>query len=325
MSLNINNNEYAGKLAPGMSNLVTLSATDIDLFHLNQTNDKFARFAFADGDVVLQDATSLCSLTDQGNSDLDYINLILTVLGHSESRCKSDFYGTEFGDAGTGITNQDLNPLVLNSWVATKSSKFSNAMENLRWSGDTASATPSLAHHDGIVKLISAKGVYVPTTNETGYIQPTTATITLANVIEEVKKVIFSIPIHVRTFKGFKCIVAPGVADLLEQAMAVAVGVNNLAIIGRDNSKGILTTNFFGFTIYTVRGLGATVANNNIVMAGVFHAGDEGVLKLGMNKASDETTFNFDEPNGDFLLRMTIATGQAVGIIPNVSQVSMNV
>ena len=111
----------------------------------------------------------------------------------------------------------------------------------------------------------------------------------------------------------------------MEQALAVASGYNNnLQLVGKDYSKNLLTSNFFGYPIYIADGLGATTANSNVVIAGILEDSSMGVFKLGINKPSDEKTMMFDEPDGIKSVRMMVASGQMVGVIPNLSQVSMN-
>lgn len=327
MALSLTNNTYNGVLTNGLSALISIGATDYALWHSATTNGNKVRLPYVDAAPVLVDITSagLCSLTDGGSRTLDFINMTLTALAANQTACIDELYGTDYANAQVGYASQDIDSDLANAWALRIADKFSKAMENLRWSGNTTLAATPLVHHDGIVRKIQALGAWVISSNEVGYQKVATTAVTAGNVVAEIVKVLAVLPHEVKAHAGFKIVVAPGVANFLKQASMQATGVNNIVFTGADADTGLLTDNFFGYKVYVAKGLGATVANNNVILAGIFEDSADGVIKWGMNTPSDEKNLELKLVSDGDKLRFRIAAAQAVAVIPNGSQIAMNI
>lgn len=327
---NILNNNYAGSLTPGISSLLSVGSNDTALWNVAMTNGSKVRFSYAEADAPLQlisdnagNGVGLCGILTNGSSTLDFMNLDLVSIGGSFVECRDAFYQTDYAGAFNGVLSQEVDPELVNAFATDLIKRISLKAQDLRWSGDTASANPNLAFQDGIVIKIQAKGAFDSVTNPNGYQQLPTTPVTSANVITEISNVINALPTYVTSAPGFKVVVGPAVASALRAAAMVQVGVNNMTLTGRDESTGLLTDNFFGYSVYEARGLGIVAANSNIIMAGNFEDSTRGVIKAGFNTPNDEKTIEIvDLENRN--LRFTIATGQAVDVLPNLSELAMN-
>jgi hypothetical protein len=326
MATQINNNEYCGMLTQSLSELITIGANDYSLWHIDASTPlggNKVRMAYVDADVELQEIDGLCSFQDLGDVEVSYMNLTLKELGTQQSICKSDLYATDFGSAGNGFLNQEVDADLLNKWALKFSNKFSKAAQRERWSGDV---TISGSTMDGIVKQVKAKGAYDAATNPTGYRQVANTAITSANVIEEMKKVLDELPFEVTSHPMFKLVIAPKVAAALRSRVMLPSTVNNLPQLNFDVNTGRVTDNFFGYNVYMAEGLNSPLvpANNNIVMGGIFGEDEVSSIKAAFNRPTDEKMVEIkDVQDGDFV-RIRVATGQDVSVIPNASQIAMN-
>jgi len=326
MSLTVTNNNYAGVLNPGLSALISIGANDYTLWHSATTSGSKVRMSYVDATTSLQDLSGgICTFADAGDRTLDFMNLDLVQLGSQQSACISELYATDYASASAGYLNQGVDPELVNAWAERLVDGYSKGMENLRWSGDLLSGVPALAFQDGIVLQIQALGAYVAGANDTGYQKVATTVVSAANVIAELQKHIAVLPFEVTSHPGYKLVVAPGVAKFFQQAVMTATGVNNLMLVDTDLATGRITSNFFGFPIYMAKGLGATAANNNNIMSGIFVDAPEGVIKWGVNLPSDEQNIELKETNDGDNLRLRLASAQAVTVIPNGSQISLNI
>src|SRR5574343_791979 len=118
MGLNISNNNYAGLLTPGLSALVNIGANDYTLWHSATTNGSKVRLSYVDATTELQDLSGgLCSMVDDGDRVLDFINLDLVALGTQQTACIDELFGTDFAMAQAGYLNQEIDPELLNAWA----------------------------------------------------------------------------------------------------------------------------------------------------------------------------------------------------------------
>ncbi len=326
MGLTITNNNYAGVLNQGLSALISIGANDYTLWHSATTNGSKVRISYADATAPLQDLSGgICTFVDSGDRVLDFMNLELAQLGTQQTACKSELFETDYATAQAGYLSQEVSPILLNKWASRIVDKYSKALQNLRWSGDTASLVTDLSYHDGIVKLIQALGAYSLGVNDGGYQKVATTVVTAANVVAEIQKHLAILPFEVKANPLFKVVVAPGVGGFLQTAVMQATGVNNLPQVDPDLNTGRLMSNFFGFPVYVANGLGATAANNNVIIAGIFADSEEGAIKWGVNTPSDEKNIEVKEVNDGDGIRMRVAAAQAVAVIPNGSQIAMNI
>ena len=326
MSLILNDNAYCGMLSQSLSQLVTIGSNDFGLWHVDAAtvNGNKVRMAYVDADVVIQEIDSLCDFQDLGDVEVSFMNLTLKTTGSQQTICKTKgLYKTDFASAGGGFQNQEVDPTLLNEWALKFTTKFSKAAQRERWSGNESLSGSSM---NGIVVKIQSKGAFDAVSNPTGYQQLANTPVTSANVIVEMKKVLDELPFEVTSHPMFKIILAPAVAQALRSAVMVPTTVNNLMQLDWDVNTGRVMSNFFGYSVYMAEGLSSPLvpANNNIIMAGIFGAGNESSIKAAFNKPDDEKSIEIkDVQDGDFV-RLRIATGQQVAVIPNASQIAMN-
>ena len=325
MALTITNNSYNGELLDQVATLISIGSNDTNFFNVATTEGNQVRFTYTDADGAPSVYTSRCAITDDGDRQIEFIDMTLNRFKHQQTPCVDELYASDFANAQPSLHDQSLDTQVVEGWLSRMADKFSKGLQNLRWSGDTTSTVPALAAHDGIIRKIQAKAVFNASSNPDGYQQGTTSAVTAGNVVSRIQEAISSLPFEVTSHSDFKILLAPAVAGLLQQAAMVSTGVNNLSLVNPNLETGLLTENFFGFRVYVANGLGATTANNNVIMAGIFVDSPEGVLKWGVNNPNAEKDVRtFINPDGDSV-RMRILASQDVEIIPNVSQVFMNI
>lgn len=330
MSVNIANNTYNGLLEEGVSSLIMMGSSDMGLFHVKTTNGSKARFSYISTEMEVQELNGICSFENQGSQSLDFLNVTLKEYGSQARMCKSELYNTDYGSALGSYLGQEIDGTLLNGWVGQSISKFSTEMERNRWSADTlltgttSGSTMNLS--DGIIAQIKAKNAYNSNSNPTGYHQVASTAITSSNAVSRIKAVIDALPMDIKVHPNFKILVSPHVANALSSEIMLSVGVNNIPQLSYNQESGLLTDNFFGYKVFMVKGLQAkeAPANNNIILAGIFTDGAEGVIKLAINNPSDEKNIELkDVSDGDYT-RLRIATGFGVSVIPDLSQLAMN-
>ncbi len=315
----ISNNEYAGSLTEGLSSLITVGANDVSLFQVGLTKGSKHRFGYTASNGVLQNITSsgLCAATASGSNTLDFVNLDLQTYLTRIDECRDAFYGTDYAQAQNGILSQEIDGELVNSYATEMVGDFANGLQLKRWSGTVAGGDAQ----DGIIAQIKAAGAWVVSTNEDGYQKVATTALTSANIIAEIQKIIAALPNEVTSYKGFKIVLGSVGASALRSASMVAVGVNNLVMNG-NNETGLITDNFFGYSVYEAKGLNDG-NNESVILGGVFEDSKKGVLKLAMNSWNDSEAIRVRTLEDD-KVRFDIAAGMSVGVIPNLSQVAMN-
>lgn len=322
------NNDYSGMLESELSSRIQMGASDMDHFHIDISKSSKSKFGYITTQSTPQDLTNvgMCALAASGGGTLTYMNIDLHTIGDRIDECRDAFYDTEFANARGGYSQQVIDPKLVKGYTESMVSDFQLYLQNLRWSGDTASTNPKLNTHDGIIKQIKAIGAYDATGNPEGYQLvggSTPPPITPSNVVESISQVIMSLPQKVRKTKGFKVLVGGVVSSALETAAMLQVGVNNLVLRNGNADTGLITDNFFGYSVYHTHGLDAVTANESIIMAGVFNDTKYGVLKLGVNQPSNQDDIVIKDLEND-TTSFRVFASQNVTVLPNLNQMAMN-
>jgi hypothetical protein len=329
MSTALVNNNYVGDMNKDFATLVSIGATDTSLFHVMYSRGRKLRFPYLYVATSPEGFTSICALTDNSSSGREVVDVELIRAFIKETVCNDMEFGTDWANAENGILSQKPDPEQVAEWAMMHGENFMLWLQDLRWSGDTASSNAALTLHDGIVKKIQAKNAYDASTNINGYQKVATTTVTASNAIQEIRKVVAALPLKVRMDPGFKIVISGTVEGFLEQqtqATGLTVGLASLPVLNYDVATGkIVDKAYFGGPVYVAAGLDATVANSNIIMAGIFEDSRKGQLKLAtLDPMEGENVVVTDLEPQFHETRLEAVHAQNVAVIPNLSQLAMN-
>jgi hypothetical protein len=334
MALTLVNNNYVGELIGQLATLLTIGANDFNHFHFMRTKNDKVRFAFLSVNTVIQSFSSLCDIVPQGGVNREITEVLLVKFVVTQELCKDVNFGSEFSNATEGYDEQTIINNQVATWGREEVDNFSEGLQGLRWSGDTTlPSTELLSEHDGVIKLIKAKGAF-SAGNPKGYIKAPTVVIDATNVIQQIGIVVDSVKnSKIRKHKGFKIIVSGAIEGFLRTAIrnkALTVGLNTLPnVTNQDEIGQICDKAFFGAPVFVVDGLDyqdslSAIDNSNIIMAGVFEDSVAGILKCGVGVVKEEETLTIREVSDGDKIRWRCFARQNTSIPPNVSQMAMN-
>lgn len=230
-----NPNFYAGKFDPFLSHSQIVSADDVAL-KLWRIKQSFKDIALIKGweQVTNLTAGTLCTnTTPQTGGNIADREIRLSTFSVNYTICKSDLVDDFYSEMmQAGAANDNIPPIVMETIMKQMTADVARHLAELRWVGDTASSTPSLALMDGILTKTRAALPYNAVTNPTGYRAVAAATtIDATNVIGEINKVIDALPITMITKPNLKLLVSPEIGRAYRQAVAnsVAFGTWNFA------------------------------------------------------------------------------------------------
>ncbi len=253
---------------------------------------------------------NFCGAGANSASTLSEIQVVLTRFKADYLICKDNFRGTFLED----------NPMpAIDAYVATALNAYTQFLENLRWSGNTASLIPALAHQNGVVRQLVAGGAYIPVGT------PTIAAITSpSTVIAELNRTLALVPADVRWSADFKIIVSPEVFSAFRQAAWADgnfnAGLSNIQSFATNQDPSLGAVGYFyNIPMYIARGLDvvttapSTKANRGVAIMGAFGSdnsnlilatdlmADQGrieVLDLEPTTGSENWRFKFDFKQG---------------------------
>ena len=241
---------YAGEKASGYVSAALLSASTIDNGGITvKPNVKFKEvLKVVSTDDLVKDAscdftaTSTVTLTEKIlQPEFQQINLQL---------CKSDFQ-SDWDAVEMGYSAFDTLPTSFADFlIGHVAAKAAQRNETNIWSGSTATS----GQFDGFATLLSVDAG-LPAANEV-----TGTTVTAANVIEEIGKVVDAIPSSLYTSEDLYIYVSQNVARAYVRALggfgAAGLGANGTNALGTQwSNNGALT--FDGVKIFVANGLAA--------------------------------------------------------------------
>lgn len=251
---------------------------------------------------------SLCSVTPSVNGVLGDLQFAVTRYALIERICKRDLANTSFADdMNRSVYNTTITDEVLKGYVTQLANVKFQQLENVRWSGDTASANVQINSADGIVKqLKAAAGTIRPTFVAGAITNPTT-------VVAELNKVVAAIPMNIRLNENLKLVVSPAVYSAYEQAMA-----SNQAYVmqmlwglnGLKNEQGELVKAYRGkfigtqIPMYVASGLNGF--NDQVAIASVMNNGVDGNFVFATDAASDMSTILVQDRSQTFITDQNI-------------------
>jgi len=322
MSLTKVGNNYVGELLSEIATTIIVGATDTALFHTKPAKGTKQRFRYLSVTTAPQVLESLCAAVDNSSRSRQIVNVELTDFIIQEIMCKDENRGDDVGERFGGF-----DPVEVAKWTEQHTNNAERYFMDLRWSGDTASGTVALTKHDGVIKKIKALNAYDATTNPTGYQKVTTTTITSSNAVQEIQKVYFAIQdVAVRAHADCKVVISQNVFNLLQQQVLTPSTTINYPKIMWDPATGqVIGKEWLGAPVHVCLGLDAVGGgNSNVVLAGIFADGEQGVLKYAPADGMEGQGISLQDVQDGDAVRFRIIHGQGVEIIPNGSQVAMN-
>lgn len=264
-------NLYAGKSRNQIvgASIYGGSTITAGLWNTEETNlSKYIYHALTINDTFSA-ADNFCGTPTASTSTLGDVAVVLERFIVDKVICKEDFNGTF----------QEGNPMpAIDKYIADLLSVSKHSLEDVRWSGNTASALFPINKQNGVVQQLVAGGTFIPVAGASAaaILNPTT-------VIAELNKALNVVPADVRWGGNFKIIMAPQVFSAYQQA-AFKDGNLNAGLVGiqgfvsnTDPAQGAVGT-FQGHPVYIAVGLNALTAagvraNAHVVLMGAF--GDE--------------------------------------------------
>ena len=244
---------YAGEKLQGFISAALLSANTIENGGVSvKPNVKFKAVikSLATGTLIADDT---CDFTDSSSVTLDERILEPETFQVNLQLCKDDFR-SDWDAISMGYSAFDsLPPSFADYLVAHVAAKVAEEMETTIWSGTNATA----GQFDGFTTLFAADGDVIDVVG---------TTITAANVIEEMGKVVDAIPSAIYGKEDLKLYVSKNVMKAYVRALG-GFGVAATSNAGTDNKgtqwydNGALS--FDGISIFMANGL----ADNKMVAA----------------------------------------------------------
>jgi len=244
---------YAGEKLQGFISAALLSANTIENGGVSvKPNVKFKAVikSLATGTLIAGDT---CDFTDASSVTLDEKILQPETFQVNLQLCKEDFRD-DWDAISMGYSAFDsLPPSFADYLVAHVAAKVAEEMETTIWSGTNATA----GQFDGFTTLFAADGAVIDVVG---------TTITAANVIEEMGKVVDAIPSAIYGKEDLKLYVSKNVMKAYVRALG-GFGAAGLGANGTDNKgtqwydNGALS--FDGVSVFMANGL----ADNKMVAA----------------------------------------------------------
>lgn len=243
----------------------------------------------ASASFVVTPAGSRCNAPVASSSTLTNLVVNLARYDHYETICKRDLIGTSYETyASAGVFNKSIDPEVIKAHLLGVGSIFMEDLEAIRWSGDTTSLNATLAKQNGIIKLLTTAGGFIPSGNADDATDPTKVLGVLSSMFVLAKNAGL-------VKKGFKILVAPKVAEAYRQAI-IATTSNSVAInsitFDVTNVKQFATYSNTGIPMVEVYGMGVVATNEGCIIMGIFTTGINSNLVLATDKITDETNIS---------------------------------
>jgi hypothetical protein len=316
MSITKTNNQYAGKFLSDLSTAVLFdqSSYQAGLFRTVEGYGLSAIVQLWDTAAAFTN-TPGCSTATDTSATLTNLVVALKRYDYNKTLCKRDLIGTSYeGYMRPGVFNKSIDPAVIEAHLLSIGSDFAENLEAIRWSGDTTSLDATLALQDGIIKLLTTAGGFIPSGNTDDATDPTKVLGVLQSMFILAKNAKL-------VKKGFKILVAPKVAEAYRQAI-IATTSNSIAINSLTfdvmNVKQFATYSNTGIPMVEVYGMGEAAANEGCIIMGIFTTGINSNLVLATDKYTDEANISvFDlqsiNPNEDKIsIRWGFANGAQI-------------
>ena len=234
------NTTFYGKDAEGFYKKALTSGTAKNVLTLIPNVKSKIKLAYSDLGNILQ--ADDCSFSASGEGSLNQKTMtvcdIKVNLEYCATTFEANYLSMQMRAGADAVIPDSYANFVLNQ-VAEVASQD---METVLFKGDTGTATYPLSLCDGLIKLMLADSDVID-------VSATSSTITSANVIGELDRVLNATPAKVRAKANFKIFVSQEIAFAYKQAQAAATG--GLFMVGDKE------LNYLGFVLIPTDGLSA--------------------------------------------------------------------
>jgi hypothetical protein len=235
------NTTFYGKDAEGFfKKVLTTGVAKNELSLIPNVKSKI-KLAYSDLGNILQ--ADDCSFSATGEGTLNQKTMEVCDLKVNLEYCATTFEANYLSlQLRAGSNSEEVMPASYAEFVVDYvAEKVSSDLEKVMFQGNTATASYPYSLCDGLNKLLLADGDVIDVS--------ATASLTSANVVTELNRVLDSVPAEVRQEANFKIFVSQQIAFAYKQAQAVTQG--GLFLVGDKE------LNYLGYRLIPTSGLSA--------------------------------------------------------------------
>ena len=236
------NTTFYGKDAEGFfKKVLTTGVAKNELTLIPNVKSKI-KLAYSDLGNILQGDD--CSFSATGEGTLNQKSMEVCDLKVNLEYCATTFEANYLSlQLRAGSNNEEVMPTSYADFVVNYvAEKVSSDLEKVMFKGDTGTASYPFSLCDGLNKQLLADAAVVD-------VSATSSTITAANVVGELNRVLEAVPAEVRQEANFKIFVSQEIAFAYKQAQAATTG--GLFLVGDKE------LNYLGFRLIPTSGLSA--------------------------------------------------------------------
>ena len=235
------NTTFYGKDAEGFFKKALTSGTAKSAFTLIPNVKSKIKLAYSDLGDILQ--AEDCSFSSSGEGSLNQKTMTVCDLKVNLEYCATTFEANYLSmQLRAGSNSEEVMPASYAEFVVDYvAEKVSSDLEKVMFQGNTATASYPYSLCDGLNKLLLADADVIDVS--------ATASLTSANVVTELNRVLDSVPAEVRQEANFKIFVSQQIAFSYKQAQAVTQG--GLFLVGDKE------LNYLGYRLIPTSGLSA--------------------------------------------------------------------
>lgn len=236
------NTTFYGKDAEGFfKKVLTTGVAKNELTLIPNVKSKI-KLAYSDLGNILQSED--CSFSATGEGTLNQKTMEVCDLKVNLEYCSTTFEANYLSlQLRAGSNNEEVMPTSYADFVVNYvAEKVSSDLEKVMFKGDTGTASYPYSLCDGLNKQLLADASVID-------VSATASTITAANVVGELNRVLEAVPAEVRQEANFKIFISQEIAFAYKQAQAATTG--GLFLVGDKE------LNYLGFRIIPTSGLSA--------------------------------------------------------------------
>lgn len=304
MALTTNPNVWGGDFIQGLNTEVILGGDTIKagLWRVESARGEKAVFKLHTVGDDLQ-VGNLCGITPTSDSTLADAQVDLVTFSVSKEICKYDLDDSSLAMNGPASVLGKVFPQeVLQAEISAIMAKNTNALEQVRWAGDTTAANPVLASQNGaLTQMLQGSSIPVGAASASAITNP-------ATVIDELNKLVAVAPVAVQMNPKFKLVVSPAIAVAYRAAVASNVALATWNMGMTQNLQTLQGNGFIGYLantmipMYMSAGFIDNGANNftATAVAGIFSNDREGNLGYVTNGLNDDMTMVVQDRQATF-------------------------
>ena len=211
------NTTYTGKDAEGFFKKVLNTGVLKNEFTLLPNVKSKIKLAYSDLGDILQDED--CSFSNSGEGSLNQKSMDVTSCKINLEYCATTFEANYLStQLRAGSNNEEVMPVSYEEFVVNYiAQKVSADIEKIIIQGDTGTASYPYSLYDGLIKQLKADSDVID-------VAAPTYSITSANVIAELNRVLEAVPAEIRAQPKFEILCSQEIAFAYKQAQASTTG-----------------------------------------------------------------------------------------------------